>query len=187
MEPYEVDQHFAIGFDSDGSIQMSFSSQFLSNFFIALDPVFAKQVGFPVLIYADFDVPTGLVFMSNQPGAAPLFDPAGLNFVLDAQIEDTANGKPRTIQSTNSVYRVDDRLSIDVEISLPLRKYIDILDGAEKHTFVLNRFVVTDYISVEAKIQQKGGVLLTKNVFQDNSTQGFRTLSTTDPALMQQS
>ena len=47
VEPYEVDQHFAIGFDSDGSIQMSFSSQFLSNFFIALDPVFAKQVGFP--------------------------------------------------------------------------------------------------------------------------------------------
>ena len=114
--------------------------------------------------------------MSNQPGAAPLFDPLGLNFVLDAQIEDTANGKPRTIQSTNSVYRVDDRLSIDVEISLPLRKYIDILDGAEKHTFVLNRFVVTDYISVEAKIQQKGGVLLTKNVFQDKLNTGFQDL-----------
>ena len=49
---YTGGKHISLGFESDSSLQLYMSSQFLSNFFIIVDPVFAKLVGFPEQIYS---------------------------------------------------------------------------------------------------------------------------------------
>ena len=176
IPPDQVTQHVSLGFEADGSLQLVFSSQFLSNFFIVLDPVFAKQVGFPEQIYSGATAPPNAVAaMSNQPGCVALL--AGGNFALPSAM--ALYGV--SIISTNSIYRVDDRLSIDIEISLPLARTIDVHNAKEKHTYLLSRFVVTDYIKVETIAQQKGGFLLTKSMVQDKLGTGFTDLVANQP------
>ena len=204
IPPDQVTQHVSLGFEADGSLQLVFSPQFLSNFFIVLDPVFAAQVGFPEQIYSGATA-LGVVVMSNQPGCLPLV--AGGNFALPSQVNDGVS-----IISTSSIYRVDDRLSIDVEISLPVARTIDVqpekkttlvprpqtaaqiaahtpkiydiikqVVTREKQTYLLSRFVVTDYVKVETIAQQKGGFLLTKSLVQDKLGTGFTDLVANQP------
>ena len=156
----QVTKHVSLGFESDGSLQLVMSSQFLSNFFIIFDPVFAKLIGFPTQIYHGTTA-AGLIVMSNQPGILPLLDGAN-NFALAPRIN-----TGRSVISTKSIFRVDDRLSIDVEITLPLAKTIDVHNKTEKHTYLLSRFLVADYLSVDTIAQQRGGFLLTKSIISD--------------------
>jgi hypothetical protein len=171
----QVTKHVSLGFEADGSLQLVFSSQFLSNFFIVLDPVFAAQVGFPEQIYSGLTA-GAVVVMSNQPGCLPLIALPGGVFALPSAVNDGVS-----IISTDSVYRVDDRLSLDVEVTLPLARTIDVHDKQEKHTYLLSRFVVTDYIKVETIAQQKGGFLLTKAMVQDQLGTGFTDLVADQP------
>ena len=166
--------HITLGFEADGSLQLVMSSQFLSNFFIVIDPVFAKQVGFPEKIYHGRTA-TNAIVMSNQPGALPLLDGAN-NFALQASIDEG-----RSVISSYSIFRADDRISFDVEITLPLARTIDVHDKQEKQTYLLSRFMVSDYISVDTIAQQRGGFLLTKSMISDQLSTGFTDLVANSP------
>ena len=171
-----VVQHVTLGFEADGSLQLTMSSQFLSNFFIILDPVFAKLVGFPEQIYSGLDaVPNGNVVFSNQPGVLPLIDGAN-NFALPSAVADLYS-----FTSNDSIFRVDDRLSIDVEITLPLARTIDVHKKQEKQTYLLSRFIVKDFVNVATVAQQRGGFLLTKSIMQDKLSTGFTDLVANQP------
>lgn len=95
--------------------------------------------------------------MSTQPGCLPLLDGAN-NFALASPINDGS------VISTNSIFKADDRISIDVEITLPLARTIDVIDSKEKQTHILSRFMIADYIKVDTIAQQRGGFLLTKSM-----------------------
>ena len=177
---HDVYPFVALGFTHDGNIQLSMSHHFLSQFYIELDEVFAKQVGLPVLIYAH-DNQAGIITLSNQVNAPPLFFGNQL-FALDPDIHATANGLPRTIESTKSIFNCDDRLSVDIEISLPLAQSIDVHNGSEQHTYLLNRYMITDYVTVEGRTQQKGGHILTKSIIHDKLSAGFTDLVHNQPS-----
>jgi hypothetical protein len=170
----QVTQHVSLGFEADGSLQLVMSSQFLSNFFIILDNVFAKQVGFPQQIYHGVTAANAQV-MSNQPGVLPLISIAN-TFNIGAAIN-----AGRSIISTNSIFRTDDRISFDVEITLPLARTIDVHDKKEFQTYLLSRFMVTDYIRVDTIAQQRGGFLLTKSMISDKLSTGFTDLVADNP------
>ena len=152
------------------------TSQFLSNFYLELDPVFAKQIGFPTLIYAHDDQ-WGVILMSNQKDIPALIDRWDA-FDIDPQIHES-----RTVVSTRSIFTMDERLSIDVEISLPMSHSIDVHDGDESHSFILNRYIITDYIAVESITQQRGGVILTKSIIQDSLATGYTDLVKAQPSV----
>ena len=170
----QVTQHVSLGFEADGSLQLTMSSQFLSNFFIIIDPVFAKQVGFPELIYHGPNA-IGVDIMSNQPGCLPLLDGANLFTSVSA----TNNG--RSLISTSSIFRTDDRISLDIEITLPVARSIDVFQKQETQTYLLSRFMVTDYIRVDTIAQQRGGFLLTKSMISDKLNAGFTDLVAGSP------
>ena len=171
-----VTKHVTLGFEDDGSLQLTLSSQFLSNFFIQVDPVFAKLVGLPEQIYSGLDaLPNGNVVFSNQPGVLPLIDGAN-NFALPSAVANSVS-----ITSNDSIFRVDDRLSLDVEITLPLARTIDVHKKQEKQTYLLSRFIVKDYINVATVAQQRGGFLLTKSIMQDKLSTGFTDLVANQP------
>jgi hypothetical protein len=170
IDPDIVEKYISVGFESDGKMVLNITSQFASNFFIQLDPVFAKQIGFPELIYL-IDDQQGVVTASNQPGVDPLYDLSNDMFISDPEIS-----QGRHIISTKSMFGIDDRYSIDLEITLPLAQTIDVFNGKEKHTFVLSRFNITDYKSVLAKTVQKQGVILTRGVFNDSLSCGITDL-----------
>jgi hypothetical protein len=170
IDPAIVNKYISVGFESDGRMILNITSQFASNFYIQLDPVFAKQIGFPELIYLTDDQ-QGVVLGSNQANVANLFDDDNLYFDTDSQISED-----RHLVSTNSMFGIDDRCSIDLEVTLPLAQTIDVFNGKEKHTFVLSRFNITDYKSVQAKTVQKQGVILTRGVFDDTLGIGMTNL-----------
>ena len=148
----------------------------MSNFFIVLDPIFALQIGFPEQIYSGYDdalVPN--VVMSNQDGVQPLLTGAGI-FAFTSFVD-----HEKQIISTGSVFSLDDRLSIDVEIAMPLARSIDVHNSKEKQTYLLSRFIVKDYIEVETIAQQRGGFLITKSLMQDKLSTGFLDLVANQP------
>lgn len=188
IDPDGIKQFVTLGVTHDGCLQLTMSHEFLSYFFIELDPVFARLIGFPQFIYAD-DVGGGVTLMSNQRGIPDLFysAPDILGAMRQWFVEDTgnvliaANGNPRTIESTKSIFNCDDRLSLDIEISLPLSQSIEVFNGKENHTFILNRFMITDYINISGRTQQKGGVILTKSIISDKLGIGFTDLVSDEP------
>ena len=180
----EVHPYIALGFTPDGNVQLSMSSHFLSNFYIEFDPVFAQLIGFPQYVYARDDQ-VGNISLSNSGDPFDLFAAFGTDdekFDLHSAIHQTANELPRTIESTKSIFRCDTRLSIDIEISLPLSHSIDIYNGSETHTYVLNRYMITDYVTVEGKTQQTGGHILTKSIIQDKLNIGCTDLVANQPS-----
>jgi hypothetical protein len=175
IDPELVVKYISVGFESDGKMLLTLSSQFASNFFIQLDPVFAKQIGFPELLYIIDDL--GVITASNQVGVDPLYNLETNLFTSDADITEG-----RKFISTGSIFGIDDRYSIDLEVTLPLAQTIDILNGKEKHTFILSRFNITDYKKIKCRTVQKQGVILTRGVFDDYLSLGISDLVTTPTA-----
>ena len=186
IDPAGIVDYVTLGFSPDGRMQLTMRHEFLTNFYIEFDPVFARLIGFPQFIYGDYV--GGVITMSNQVTTPDLLysaqDFAGnvlQHFVNDSNMPAAANGNPRTIESTKSIYSCDDRLSLDIEISLPLSQSIDVFNGKEQHTFLLNRFMITDYINIAGRTQQKGGVILTKSLINDQMGSGFTDLVKNQP------
>ena len=186
IDPDGVVDYVTLGFSPDGCMQLTMRHEFLTNFYIEFDPVFARLIGFPQFIYGD-NV-GGVITMSNQVTTPDLLysapDFAGnvqQYYVNDSNMPAAANGNPRTIESTKSIFSCDDRLSLDIEISLPLSQSIDVFNGKEQHTFLLNRFMITDYINIAGRTQQKGGVILTKSLINDQMGSGFTDLVKNQP------
>ena len=42
IDPEDITKHVTLGYSPDGNLQLSMSSQFLSNFYIVLDPIFSR-------------------------------------------------------------------------------------------------------------------------------------------------
>jgi hypothetical protein len=175
IDPETVVKYISVGFESDGKMILTLSSQFASNFFIQLDPVFAKQIGFPELLYIIDDL--GVITASNQAGVDPLYNLETNLFTSDADIHEG-----RIFISTGSIFGIDDRYSIDLEVTLPLAQTIDVLNGKERHTFLLSRFNITDYKKIKCRTVQKQGVILTRGVFDDYLSLGISNLVTTPTA-----
>jgi hypothetical protein len=185
IEPYDlgtyvqadqIETWISTGFEADGAVRLYLSLEFLSNFYIELDPVFAKLVGFPELIYST--VVGGNQVMSTQE-AVPLIEQfMGLDvFAIQSGAVEEIN-----IISTKSIFLVDERLSIDIEISLPISQSIDTVNGIERHSFILSRFMVTDYKQLESIVEQKGGVILSKSILSDTISAGVVDLVLGKPA-----
>jgi hypothetical protein len=109
---------------------------------------------------------------------ALLTNVAPISFAIDVGIGLQSD---RTIFSIQSIFEMDDRLSIDLEISLPISQTIDVENSKEQHTFLLARFVISDYKHIETRVQQRKGVVLSKAVIQDTLALGVHDLVRNTP------
>lgn len=164
-----VVDYIKVGIEADGSVDLHFSRGFLSNFYIELDPVFAKIIGFPILIYSD-EV-NGNVHISNQANVDPLIDDQG-DFDINLGVPDLGATGFESIISTKSIFQYDERISIDIEMALPIGRTIDVFNKKEKHTTILSRFMLTDYKELETIIEQRHGVIMSKSILQDRLAAG---------------
>jgi hypothetical protein len=166
VDSNQLADYIKIGFEPDGSIVFHFSREFLANFYIELDEVFAKIIGFPPVLYAYYN--GAAVFMSNQNVPDLVF-----NGIFNLPMVVPALGTQfETIISTGSIFKFDERISIDIEIALPLSRTIDVFGKTEKHTFILSRFMLTDYKHLNVTTQQRQGVILSKSLLQDELSSG---------------
>lgn len=163
-----VVDYLKVGIEADGSVDLHFSRGFLSNFYIELDPVFAKIIGFPILIYSQ--VQGGNVHISNQANVDPLIDDQ--DFDLNLGVPDLGATGFESIISTKSIFQYDERISIDIEMALPIARTIDVFNKKEKHTTILSRFMLTDYKELETIIEQRHGVIMSKSILQDRLAAG---------------
>ena len=166
IDPTTIQDYISAGVDSSGRLQLNITSQFWSNFYIEFDEVFAQQIGFPPFLYAA-TIGGGAQF-SNQTNAAGEFNMAALigpppqTYQLAPEV-----GVNRNVKSTRSLFEYDDRLSFDLEVSLPLGMSIDLVNGEETHNFILSRFQITDYKEVTNRTKTKNGYLLSEGIFED--------------------
>lgn len=170
IPPNTVIRYVSTGVSSSGNVQLVLSSQFLTNFYIQFDEVFAKQIGFPTLVYAHDDQ-AGTITMSNQPDVEALIDEDQLLGDTFSLISNVTEG--RNISSTRSIFSVEERMSIDIEMSLPVAQTIDVTNGDEHHTFLLSRFAIGDYQKRYNMVQQSNGYVVTKTVLQNTIDSGF--------------
>lgn len=167
IDPTTVVQYISAGVDTFGRLQLNLSSQFLTNFYIMFDEIFAAQIGFPNMIYAHNHNVLGQINTQISTDLTTddlLFQlvPGFYYFALQPEVNEGVN-----IVSTKSLFNVDDRLSYDLEISLPLSMSIDTVDGKETQTYLLSRFQITDYQDVQTRAKQKDGLLLTEALIDD--------------------
>ena len=166
IDPTTIEDYITAGVDGSGRLQLNITSQFWSNFYIEFDEVFAQQIGLPHLLYAA--IIGGNTQVSNQTNAqgdfnmAALIGPAPHTYQLVPEV-----GVNRNVKSTRSLFSFDDRLSFDLEVSLPLGMSIDLLNGSESHTFILSRFQITDYKQTSNRVKTKNGYLLSEGIFED--------------------
>ena len=173
IDPVDVVKYVSAGVDSLGRLQLNLSSQFLTNFYIILDEVFASQIGFPNIIFARDQVVQGATYtqISTDVTIDDLLVENNANvFVFDMQpnVSEGVN-----IKSTQSIFRIDDRLSYDLEISLPISQTIDTMNGKESQTFLLSRFQINDYQNIHTRTKQKDGLLLTEALIEDQLQGGM--------------
>ena len=173
IDPVNVVKYVSAGVDSLGRLQLNLSSQFLTNFYIILDEVFASQIGFPNIIFARDQVVQGVTYtqISTDVTIDDLLVENNANvFVFDMQpnVSEGVN-----IKSTQSIFRIDDRLSYDLEISLPISQTIDTMNGKESQTFLLSRFQINDYQNIHTRTKQKDGLLLTEALIEDQLQGGM--------------
>ena len=174
IDPVDVVKYVSAGVDSLGRLQLNLSSQFLTNFYIVLDDVFASQIGFPNKIFARNQTVQGVTY--TQISTDVTIDDLLVQylphpvFVFNLQPHVSAGVN---IKSTQSIFRIDDRLSYDLEISLPIAQTIDTMNGKESHTFLLSRFQINDYQNIHTRTKQKDGLLLTEALIEDQLQGGM--------------
>ena len=166
IDPTTVVKYISAGVDAFGRLQLNLTSQFLTNFYILLDEVFAAQVGFPNIIYAHNHNIQGVIntqiSTDDSIDDIVVWSNGAYMFNLQPNVDEGVN-----IVSQGSLFNVDDRLSYDLEISLPLSMTIDTVDGQETQTYLLSRFQITDYQDVKTQAKQKDGLLLTETLIDD--------------------
>ena len=118
----------------DGRFSLFFTPEFSTNFYIQVGQHAQKKTGFAEFLF----VTEGATLRTAQDGVEFLFDEE--KFTYDPDVEEEYN--------YNSVFALDtfdDRLSLDVVMTIPLSNQIMIVDGEEEHEYILSRFPLNEY------------------------------------------
>jgi len=119
----------------DGRFTLQFTNEFSTNFYIRVGPAAQKKTGYPEYLF----VTEGAQIYTAQNGVEFLFENG--EFTYDPEVD----GKPYDYESRFAMNNFDDRLSLDVVLTIPISNQISIVDGIEEHEYILARFALSDY------------------------------------------
>ena len=111
----------------DSMLQFVLSPLFAANFYIEVSAAFQRQMGLEAHL-----------FLIEQANGARVFQ----NFVPTAAIVATrvVPTSSQTFESQFAIENLDERLSLDLQVTFPNSNKIMVLNGVEEHEYILARF-----------------------------------------------
>lgn len=157
-----VDQYIQVGLSPNGELQIKCNDDFLNNFYIEFSERFAKLAGFDRYLWVR---DTGLA--SNAQNHMTIVNQAG-NFAFPlGDVNQAGNMPTYGWIATKSVFQIDQRISIDVESTVPVFNTMTSEFSKEKQEHLLSRFVIPDYKEVKSHMTSEDGLLVTGITFED--------------------
>ena len=165
-----------VGFSVDGSGRAEFfcSDEFLSNFFIYLNPDMASFIGLPTYIFGGNDGVDNITGQTHDlfhiPGGqiAPVYS-HGIEYA-----------SPRgnvTFRSSSPFYLIDQRETLDVELTIPVSRTINSENGQYGEKVRLASFPIDSYIKTFTHISTKNGETMPTIRIKDNFQGGLLDLA----------
>jgi hypothetical protein len=118
----------------DGRFSLQLTAEFSSNFYIRVGNAAQKKTGYPEYLF----VTEGAQLRTAQDGVEYLFEDG--QFTYDSEVEE-----PYDYETRFAMNNYDDRLSLDIVMTIPISNQISIVDGREEHEYILARFDLSDY------------------------------------------
>ena len=158
----DPDLHCAFCINSSGRAQFTFSDAFLSQFYVAIHPDFAKRIGIDGFLWGGN---SGVPF--NAQRMTPdyqLFEfdhfLDEVNFAFDQTFDSNTPNNQVTFLSKHSVFLADERSSMIVELTLPMSRKIRSDDGGYSERYTLCEFPIDSYVETESSVRSINGVCL---------------------------
>ena len=167
---YDPVRHVGFSVDASGRGQFFCSQLFLSNWFIYLDPDFAKRVGFESQYLwggqdqANNNVTSGTV-------DEYIWELHQGNFRYKHEM--TYTGGDTIFKSDYPFFLIDQRLTLDVELTIPVSKVVESNNGEYKEKFKLASFPIDSYIQTDAKVSTVDGIARPSIRIRDSLTGGL--------------
>ena len=118
----------------DGRFSLKFTAEFSTNFYIQVGEQAQRKTGFKEYLF----VTEGAELRTARDGVEFLFDENV--FTYEPDVDEEYN-----YDSVYSIDNFDDRLSLDVVLTIPLSNQITVVDGKEEHEYILSRFPLNEY------------------------------------------
>ena len=170
-EEFAVDPHICFSLDGCGRAVFQCSEEFLSTFYIHMDPYAAALLGLSRFIFGGEDANGGFVTSDGVDMAQP--DILGdLQFEYDVNFELPLGVLFKNFVSARPIYLLDERESLDIEMTLPLSRTIDVHDEAVKETYRLASYPIQKFIKSTSALRTVRGGSLGNQMHVEDSLQG---------------
>ena len=161
LSEFEPDRHVGFSIDSSGRGQFYCSESFLSNFFFFINPDFAKLVGLTQFLFGGSLL--GAFVTSDTEDIREEdanFDPQNPAYVFqwEPSYVHVPPGLGLTFKSDYPFFLLDQRLSLDVELTIPVSRIINVVNGEYTEKFRLASFLIDNYINTNSKITTVDGI-----------------------------
>ncbi len=177
VDPHD---HIQFGFDSGGLAVITASDEFLSQFYIRLDPILARVLNLPEFLFgasdgvnvitsfsANIDKPYSIIVAPNYS-----FDyTMGFNSILHKT----------TFISRNTIYTLDMRYSIELECSFHFSRTIYATESSYIEKFILAEFPLSDYKDIRTDIDTWDDSIITSSILSDKLEGGLTDLCHKNP------
>lgn len=150
-------RHVGFALDSSGRGEFFCSDAFLSNYFIFINPHFAKLVGLPKILFGGLRNLIGTYHTGNDTDIVLWDDNDDYNYHIE-YVSNNLLGT--TFRSDYPVFLIDERDTLDIELTIPVSRIVEVLDSDYTEKFRLASFPIGSYIDTQTKITTKDGVAL---------------------------
>ena len=89
---------------------------------------------------------------------------------------------PTIFDSSNALHSLDERLSVDVQITLPISNKIFSKDGGEEHEFIVARFPLNDYNKFETTLESTPEAVTDNVIVREDVNVGLEDLTRKSPS-----
>jgi len=162
-----LQDYCTFGVDTSGKVILRLAKKFLTEFYIIVDAEFATLLGLSEYVWAATR-PNGDMITHNDD--VTLFTAPPSTFIFNEQVGDGTDADNATFLrfvSGRSIYNLDRRLSVDVDVTIPHANIVSSLFGEETHEHTLLRFAIADYIRTNGSNHVTGNLIKSSIDFDD--------------------
>jgi len=150
--------YISFSIDATGRAIFKFNQEFLSQFYVELDPDFAKVIDVESVLWAGTDeIYDTLIYAGTDN------EVLYVNGIFEHDIQAvTPGGRGVSWISNRSIFLVDRRLSLVVEMSMPFSRTVLSEDGKHVEKYRLAEFPIDGYIESKGSAQSINGQVQSK-------------------------
>ena len=168
----QIVDHIRVGIADNGPLKFEFTRLFAENFYLEFSASMRSILGLPRFIWVGGDGAGGVVTSNNNTMA--ILNPVQTHFVTFPAIP--VGFDNNLFFSSKTVFSADQRVTLDIESTLPTYNTISSEFSKEIHTRLLARFNLSDFININAYTKSNNGLVISGIEFEEQVTDGVKDL-----------